>query len=84
MQVPGVEYTESFSIFATETSTSIMIGIILFHKEEGWFAEICDMESAFVHLDMTVEMFIKCHEGIVELDIITKEFMEEYYILLGK
>ena len=33
MQVPGVEYTESFSPFATNISTRILIGLTLYHKE---------------------------------------------------
>ena len=33
---------------------------------------------------MEVETYIEWHEGILDLGIITKEFMEEYCILLGK
>ena len=32
MQVPGVDFTESFSLVISYTSTSIMIGITLYHK----------------------------------------------------
>ena len=32
MQVPGVEFTESLSPFASYTSTRIMIGLNLYHK----------------------------------------------------
>ena len=41
------------------------------------------MEAAFLHPDIPVEIFIECPEGIVDLGIFTKEFLEEYYILLG-
>ena len=42
------------------------------------------MKAELLHPDMPVEMFIKCTEKIVDLGIITKEFWEEYWILLEK
>ena len=42
------------------------------------------MELAFLHHHMEVDMYIECLEGIMDLGIITKEFLEEYCILLGK
>ena len=83
MQVPGVYYTDSFSPFATDMSTIILIGLTLYHEEEWWVAELCDVESSFPHPDMPVKMFIELSEVIVDLGIITKEFLEEYCILLG-
>ena len=56
MQVPGVDFTGSFSSVATDTSTIILIGLILFHEEERWVAEICDMEAEFLHPDLPVEI----------------------------
>ena len=56
----------------TDTSTLIMIGLTLLHKEEGWIAEIYNVEAAFLHPDMTVAMFIEWPEGIVYLCIFTK------------
>ena len=40
------------------------------------------MEAEFLHPDIQIEMFIEYPEGIVDLGIITKEFLEEYFILL--
>ena len=56
----------------------------MFHKEEGWVSELYDVEAAFMHPYIPVEMFIEWPEGIVDLVIITKEFIEEYCILLGE
>ena len=42
------------------------------------------MEAALLHSYMPVEIFIKWPEGIVELGIIMKVFLEEHCILLGK
>ena len=47
-------------------------------------SEICDVEAAFLHPDMPVDMFIEWPEGIVDLVITAKAFLEEYCILLGK
>ena len=72
MQAPRIEYTESFSSVATYMSTRIIIGITLYLKEEEYFSEICDAESAFLHSYISVEMFIKWPEVIADLGIITK------------
>ena len=42
------------------------------------------MELEFMHPNMEVQMYIEWLEGITDLGIITKEFLEEYCILLGK
>ena len=42
------------------------------------------MEAVFLHSNMEVEMYIEWSEGIVYLGIITKDFLGEYYVLLGK
>ena len=75
MQVPGVYFTEFFSPFASDTRKRIMIGLTLYHKEEGWVAEICDVEATFLHPNMEVEMFIGSTESILELGTITKEYL---------
>ena len=36
------------------------------------------MEVAFLNSDMPVEMFIEWPEGVLDLGIIVKEFLEEY------
>ena len=82
MQVPGVHFTESLSKSAAYTSTRILVGINLYHKEEGWVSNFCDLESEFLNHDMKVEMFIEWSEGIVDLGIITKGFLKYYCILI--
>ena len=46
--------------------------------------ELCDAEAAFLHPNMEFNMYIKWPEGIVDLGIISKEFLRKYCILLGK
>ena len=42
------------------------------------------MEAAFLHTNMEVDMYIKLPEVIVDLGIISEEFLKEYCILLGE
>ena len=72
MQVPVVDYIESFSPVATDTQTRIMIGITSCHNEEVWVAKLCDMEAALLHPYAPVDMFIELNKGILDLGIITK------------
>ena len=78
MQVPGVDSTKSLLPVASDTSTRILIDM-----NYVWVAEVYDVESSSLHPNMEVEMFIEWHEVIVDLGITTKEFMEEYCILIG-
>ena len=84
MQVPGVDFTDSFSPVESDTSTRIQIGLTLYYKDEGWIAEICDVEVKYLHPNMEVKMYIEWPEVIVDLVIISKEFLKEYCILIGK
>ena len=59
MQVPGVDNTESFSLFATDMSTIILIGLASYHEEEGYISELCNTEAAFLHIDIPVEIIIQ-------------------------
>ena len=54
MQVPLVDYTESFSLVTTDTSINILPILTLYHKYEGYIAELCDVESTFLNPDMSV------------------------------
>ena len=58
MQDPGVEFTESFSTFASDTSTRILIGLTLYYEDDEWIADICDMEAAFLYSNMEVYIYI--------------------------
>ena len=58
MQVPGVDFTESFSQVTSDTSTRIVIGLTLYYEDYGCIAELCDVEAAFLHPSIEVEMYI--------------------------
>ena len=83
MQIPGVDYTESFSPVATDTAIRIAFALVLYHDDEGWECHSYDVEAAFLEPTMAdLEMFIDLPPGIVELGFLTKEQAEEYCILL--
>ena len=72
MQVPGVDFIESFSPVASDASTRILIVSTLYYEDNGWVLELCDVGLSFIHPNMEVEMYIKWPEVIVDLGIISK------------
>ena len=58
-KVPEVDFKESFSPVASDTSTSILIQLALYYEDDGWIAELCDVEASFIHHNMEVDMYIK-------------------------
>ena len=72
IEVPGVDFTDSFLSVASNTRRSILIGLNLYHKEDLWVAGICDVEATLLHPNLEVEMCIEWPEVIVDLGIITK------------
>ena len=52
-QIPGVDYTESFSPVAMETSVRMAIALTLHKQEEEWNCEVIDIEAAF--LESTID-----------------------------
>jgi hypothetical protein len=57
MQIPSVDYTESFSPVGNDTSVRIVIGLSLFNDD--WVLEIIDVEAAFLEGDMEKTMYIE-------------------------
>ena len=78
MQVPGVDYTESFSPVGFDTSVRIVIGMTLFHDK--WELEVIDVKAAFLEGDMEKTMYIEWPDGMVHLGFITEEEKEKYCI----
>ena len=88
MQIPGVDYTESFAPVATDTAIRVVVGIFLYYlthnKEEDWILEMFDVEAAFLNADLEHQQFIDWPLGMVELGFITQQEKEEYCIELQK
>ena len=60
----------------SDTSTKILIGLTLYYEYDGCIAEICVVEAAFLHPNMEVKMYIGWTQGIVDLGIISEEFLK--------
>jgi hypothetical protein len=48
LQIPGVDYTESFAPVATDTTIRLLLAIALFKQKEDWTVECLDIEAAFL------------------------------------
>jgi hypothetical protein len=53
MQIPGVDFTESFAPVASDASFNLMIGIYLYlqnnHPKLNWVLDTLDVEAAFLY-----------------------------------
>jgi hypothetical protein len=81
-QIPGVDFTESFSPVATDTTTRIIFAFVLFYR--NWICEIVDVEAAFLNADLEEDLYIEYPEGVVELGFETEATSRHYCILLDK
>ena len=59
MQVTGFAFIELFYPVASETSTRVPIGFTTYNEDDGWIADICDVEAAFLHTNMEFEIYIE-------------------------
>jgi hypothetical protein len=62
MQVPGADFTESFSPVANDSTIRIGIGLTLFHEEDNWICEAFDVTAAFFNADLDIEMYAEWPE----------------------
>ena len=83
MQIPGVDYTESFSPVVTDTGLRIVFGLVLFHEDDEWICVSYNVEAAFLEPSMKgLEMFIEIPEGLKEFGFISSEDAKDHCILL--
>jgi hypothetical protein len=78
MQIPGVDYTESFAPVSADTSIRTLIGTFLYylHKypKDEWVLEMFDVEAAFLNAELGDQrVFIEWPEGMVEYGFITAQ-----------
>ena len=48
----GVDYTESFSPVATDTTVRVTITVTLYRSKDGWINELTNIEAAFLNADL--------------------------------
>jgi Reverse transcriptase (RNA-dependent DNA polymerase) len=77
LQIPGVDYSESFAPLASDTSIRVIITMFLYYhhryNKSNWDLEIFDVESAFLNADLDKQVFIEWQQGMFELGFITEE-----------
>ena len=83
-QIPGVDFTESFSPVATDTSIRTGLILVCDKQEEDWTCEVIDVEAAFLEGKIESPTFIEWPDGMVEFGFITEEERELYCIQLTK
>jgi len=86
-QIPGVDFTQSFSPVATETTVRVTIAVQLYYSErKGWICEVVDIEAAFLNADLEKgsELFIEWPQGLYELGLVTREELEKYCLRCDK
>ena len=84
LQIPGVDYTESFAPVATDTTIRLLLILALYKQEEDWTAECLDIEAAFLEGELDEPIYIEFPEGMDELGFVTTEEMQSHCIELGK
>jgi hypothetical protein len=81
-QIPGVDFTESFSPVATDTTTRLIFAFVLYNV--NWVCEIVDVEAAFLNADLDEKLFIEYPDGVVDFGFETRDTTLNYCILLDK
>ena len=76
MQIPGVDYTESFSPVANDVT--IRIAIVITLSKPGWRIDLVDIEAAFLNADLEEEIFVDWPEGVLELGYITEDIKQMF------
>ena len=71
LQIPGVDFTESFAPVATDTTIRLLIGFVLHNA--SWKCHMFDVEAAFLNAEMEKPMYLEWPEGMIELGFITRE-----------
>ena len=81
MQIPGVDYTKSFSPVVTDTALRILFGLVLYyHEDKGWECHSYNVEAVFLQPKMgDIEMYIELPPGLKELEFVTEEEANEQY-----
>jgi hypothetical protein len=88
MQIPGVDYRESFAPVASDIAIREIIAMFLYYyhvdRPNKWDLELFDVEASFLNADLDKQAFIEWPQGILELGFITKEHKKYKRIELTK
>ncbi|KAI2512112.1 GAG-pre-integrase domain [Fragilaria crotonensis] len=67
-QEPGVEYVESYSPLATNTTIKVVLAVTLEQEEkhDDWIQILVDVEAAFLNALVDSDVYIEFPEGLLE------------------
>ena len=67
-QEPGVDFVESYSPLATNTTIKVVLATALSQatKHSDWIIEMVDVEAAFLNAKVDTDVFIEMPEGLKE------------------
>jgi len=64
-QVPGIDFTETFSPVANDTSIRVALSYALY--KANWTPHVIDIEAAFLEADLDEVIVAEWPEGLKEL-----------------
>ena len=74
-QEPGVDYTESFSPLATNTTIKVALAKALAKMsipDTDWIIDLIDVEAAFLNAKVDSDIYIEMPEGLKEYLLLSK------------
>jgi len=82
VQIPGVDFTDSFAPVVTDTGLRIVFALTLHRKD--FVCEIVDIEAAFLEADLDEEIYIEWPDGIADFHYENETTMTDNCIRLDK
>ena len=73
IQIPGIYYTESFSLVAIKNILPTGIAITHYFYGENWICELVDVESAFLEGKLNIKVYINLSKVMVEFGFMSQE-----------
>ena len=67
-QEPGIDFVESFSPLATNTTIRVVLCTVLKMRDKNhdWKIQMVDVEAAFLNAEVDTDVFIEMPEGLEE------------------
>ena len=88
MQIPGVDFTDSFAPVATDSAMRTVFALVLYYqedkKDESWTCEVVDVEAAFLEAEVNTKTYIEWPECVQDLGFESPSVIKAYCIQLGK
>ena len=88
VQIPGVDFTDSFSPVATDSAMWTIFALTLFHdnKDESnrWICKVIGVKAAFLKADMDENIYIEWPDRVQDYNYKNYKDITKYCILLEK